>query len=318
MYFANCSSFMTKLSFILPAYKRRYLPEAIQSILAQTFTGFELVVVDDCSPEDLHEVIAGFSDERLKYLRNERNIGGQNLVANWNRCLGLAKGEYCVLASDDDVYAPNFAEKMLACASRHPEVDVIHCRIAMIDSQGKTTKISENRPQLESCADFLYARGVRRCLQTAPEFMFKTKALQEAGGFVSFPAAWYSDDATWALLAREKGVAFVPEVLFKWRYSGENISSRVDVTEKKIKAAEEYKEWLRNFIAAVPVSDGSQRAILDFVSSHIYESVDQQSLFDLDDTRFLPWFKILGSHILTRRLMLRSVRNRLRRMVGLS
>ena len=110
-----------KLSFVLPAYKRKYLGDAIASILAQTFRDFELVVVDDASPEHLEEIVASFDDPRLTYVRNVENLGGKNLVDNWNKALGLATGTYCVVASDDDVYDPSFAAEMLSLAARYPQ-----------------------------------------------------------------------------------------------------------------------------------------------------------------------------------------------------
>ena len=95
---------MPKVSFVLPAYKRRFLHEAIASILSQSYTDFELIVVDDASPENLQEVVDEFHDDRLAYHRNERNIGGKDLVAAWNQAMEYAIGQWCVLASDDDVY----------------------------------------------------------------------------------------------------------------------------------------------------------------------------------------------------------------------
>ena len=113
---------MSRVSFILPAYKRRFLKEAIDSILAQTCREFELVVVDDKSPEGLHEVIKEYSWEKnceplsdggkkwlvdgvsVRYYQNSENIGGRDLVAAWNHAMEYATGEWCVLASDDDVY----------------------------------------------------------------------------------------------------------------------------------------------------------------------------------------------------------------------
>ena len=304
-----------KLSFVLPAYKRRFLKEAIASILDQTFREFELIVVDDCSPEGLREIVEGFSDERVVYIRNKVNLGGKNLVDNWNRCLELASGEYCVLASDDDIYLPRFAERMLALVGKYPDVDVFHCRTGVIDENGRLSKIGEKRPELESFADLLYARGVKRCLQTAPEFMFRTAALRRVGGFVSFPLAWYSDDATWLTLAKGNGVACADEVLFHWRYSGINISSRFDVAEKKVLAAECYKSWLKDFVPTVKSCSEDDAVVLKLVAKLIDGVIDQQTLFDLDDTGFWPWLKLMAKMDLRCGLKLRSVRNRIRKIV---
>ena len=97
-----------KFSFVLPAYKATYLQQAMQSILSQTYSDFELIVVDDCSSEDIEGIVSGFKDERISYFRNEKNIGGHDLVGQWNKCLSYAEGEYVILATDDDLYAPEF------------------------------------------------------------------------------------------------------------------------------------------------------------------------------------------------------------------
>ena len=73
-------------SFVMPAYKRQFLQQSIESILKQTYTNLELVVVDDASPENLYEVVRQFDDRRLRYERNPENIGAGDLVANWNHC----------------------------------------------------------------------------------------------------------------------------------------------------------------------------------------------------------------------------------------
>lgn len=308
---------MSRLSFILPAYKRRYLADAIRSILAQTFNDFELVVVDDCSPENLHEVVAEFSDARLKYVRNEQNIGGENLVSAWNKAMTYADGEWCVLASDDDVYHPKFVESLLALAERYPQCEVVHCRTGIIDENGNLTKVAEKRPEFESCADLLYARGVKRCLQTVPEFMFKREAFARIGGFISFPLAWYSDDATWLTLASDNGIVCSPDVLFFWRYSGINISSRFDVTAGKIAAGEAYKKWLTGFIAMIRPSSEEDQKVLSYAGNMIQEAVDQQTLFDLDDTKFWLWLKIVMREPMSSRLKLRTMRNRIRKLMHL-
>ena len=94
---------MPKVSFILPAYKSQFLREAIASILAQTYRDFELIVVDDCSPQGLKSIVDEFNDPRLTYNRNETNIGGKDLVAAWNKALSYAYVQvaYTILASRD-------------------------------------------------------------------------------------------------------------------------------------------------------------------------------------------------------------------------
>ena len=123
----------TKFSFILPAWKGRYLREAIRSILGQSYRDFELIVVDDCSPEPLKEIVGEFQDTRVEYYRNEHNIGGKDLVAQWNHCLQYAHGDYVILATDDDLYEPRFLEEMARLIDLYPEVDLLRSRIMQTD-----------------------------------------------------------------------------------------------------------------------------------------------------------------------------------------
>ena len=104
---------MVKYSFVLPAYKAHFFKEALDSILTQTYKDFELVIVNDASPEDLDSIVEQYDDPRIHYYVNEKNIGGKDLVAQWNHCLEYAQGDYIILASDDDVYHPEYLKKWI-------------------------------------------------------------------------------------------------------------------------------------------------------------------------------------------------------------
>lgn len=109
-------------SFVLPAYKAQFLKEAIASILSQTYQNFELVIVDDASPEDLESIVSEFNDSRVRYYRNEQNIGGTDLVKQWNHCLTFATGDYVILAADDDVYDKEFLAEATRLFQKYPDV----------------------------------------------------------------------------------------------------------------------------------------------------------------------------------------------------
>lgn len=306
-----------KVSFCIPAYKRKYLKDAILSLLNQTLKEIEIIIVDDKSPENLSEIVSAFSDPRIRYYVNEENLGGQNPLYNYNKAFSYATGEYAVIASDDDVYHPQYAEKMVALADAHPEVNIFHCRICIVDGDGRLVKVGDLWPEFESCADYLYSRGVRRLAQTMPEFLIRTKALRDIGGMVEMPLAWYSDDATWFLLSKDHGIVATSEILFNWRYSGVNISSRFDITAKKVAAGESFKVWLKNFLPSVRAKSDEDDVVLRYSTEHIFEAVDQQTLFDLDDTKFGLWLKIVALERMPMRLRLRSVRNRIRKILWL-
>lgn len=99
------------VSIVLPTYKRaRVLPHAIRSVLGQTYQNWELIVVDDNSPDETGQVVAGFTDPRIRYLRNDPNL---KLPRALNRGFSLARGQYLTWTSDDNLYAPRAIEAMV-------------------------------------------------------------------------------------------------------------------------------------------------------------------------------------------------------------
>ena len=91
-----------KFSITIPAYKSLYLEEAVKSVICQTHVEWELIIVDDCSPEDLASVVNPYlSDKRVRYYRNAQNCGAVNVVDNWNLCLGYCTGDYVICMGDD-------------------------------------------------------------------------------------------------------------------------------------------------------------------------------------------------------------------------
>ena len=238
---------MKKVSIFLPAYKTTFLAEAIQSILDQTFTNFELLIVNDASPECVREIVEKFTDRRICYTENIENQGSKDLVAFWNQELKRCKGEFLLIASDDDFYAPTYLQEMVLLTEKYPEVDLFHCRIKYIDNGGNIIQIAQPAQNYETQMDFIYQKLIWKRKQTLQEFLFRTSALIGGGGIVSFPLAWASDSAT-AFLMAENGVAYTNNILFSLRMSGVNISESSNYISEKIEAMKQYARWLPNFL----------------------------------------------------------------------
>ena len=108
-----------RISVCIPTYRgAATLAAAIESVLMQTEPDFELIVIDDGSPDDTRSVVERFADKRLSYVRNERNLGPQG---NWNRCLELASGAYFKLLPHDDLLHPRCLERQSAVLDADPD-----------------------------------------------------------------------------------------------------------------------------------------------------------------------------------------------------
>lgn len=103
---------MELVSVIMPAYNcSRFIGKSIDSVRAQTYTAWELLIVDDCSTDNTPELVAAYKDERIHYSRNEQNIGA---AFSRNKALREAKGKYIAFLDSDDVWAPEKLEKQVA------------------------------------------------------------------------------------------------------------------------------------------------------------------------------------------------------------
>lgn len=126
-----------KVSIGLPVYNGdEFLEKAIESILGQSFTDFELIISDNASTDKTAFICQTYAerDPRVRYYRNATNIGGAN---NGNRTFLLAAGEYFRWAAHDDLCAPTLLEKCVAVLERQPEVVLCYTQTINIDQQGK-------------------------------------------------------------------------------------------------------------------------------------------------------------------------------------
>ena len=126
---------MPKVTVLMPVFNgERYLQEAIASILGQTFTDFELLIIDDGSTDKSTGIIKSFTDKRIQLVKNVQNIG---LIKTLNKGIDLANGEYIARMDCDDISLSQRLEKQVNFLNRHPETSVVACHIVQINSDGK-------------------------------------------------------------------------------------------------------------------------------------------------------------------------------------
>ena len=125
---------MAKVSVIMSTYNtpEEYLRESINSIICQTYTDFELIVVDDGSTQNDSEIALGFHDERIIVLKNEKNSG---LAYSLNRGLKHARGEYIVRMDSDDIAVPDRLEKQIGYMESHKDTDILSARAECFGSR---------------------------------------------------------------------------------------------------------------------------------------------------------------------------------------
>lgn len=124
-----------QVSILVPTYnRRRLLVETLSSILMQSYTDFEVIVVDNCSTDGTEEEIAKIKDGRIIYIKNEVNVGSVN---NYNRALRYARGEFIYFFSDDDIMLDNNLARKVTILKQYSSVGLVHSDMNTINGEGE-------------------------------------------------------------------------------------------------------------------------------------------------------------------------------------
>lgn len=121
------------VSILMPVYNTApYLKEAMDSMLSQTFKDFELIVLNDCSPDNADEILDTYNDTRIVRYKGERNMGLSNVL---NAGMDIAKGKYIARMDSDDISLPNRLEIQVKYMEEHPDIDLCSCGMKMFGAK---------------------------------------------------------------------------------------------------------------------------------------------------------------------------------------
>ncbi len=155
------------VSVIMPSWNTgRFIAESIQSVINQTYTNWELIIVDDSSTDNTDEIIAGFKDKRIKYLKNKKNSGA---AITRNRAIREAKGEWIAFLDSDDLWTPEKLEKQLDFMNSNGYAFSYH-DYEKIDEESKPLNIYVTGPDIVTKSK-MYDYGYPGCLT----FMYSAK-----------------------------------------------------------------------------------------------------------------------------------------------
>jgi hypothetical protein len=197
----------------------RYLEPAVESILGQTFTDFEFVIVDDGSTDSTAEVLRRYeaSDRRVR-MHHQENAG---LVASLNRGCGQARGGYIARMDADDLSFPDRLARQVEFLDRHPKVAVVGSAVMRIDDSGREIK---RNVCPTSHAEIVEALREYTCF-THPSVMLRAAALADVGGYrPAYRAA--EDYDLWLRLSERFELANLPDPLLYYRVYPDQVSVR--------------------------------------------------------------------------------------------
>ncbi|MES2209896.1 MAG: glycosyltransferase family A protein [Chloroflexota bacterium] len=199
------------VSVILPAYNcPAYIGEAVESMLAQTFEDFELIVIDDGSTDETPEVVRRYRDPRIQFV-SQANVG---LAATLNRGIAMARGELIARQDQDDRSLPERLAKQVAFMATHPDHALVGTWAEIWREQAPTGRI-HTHPADD--ADLKYLLLLNNPFVHS-SVMLRRAAIQQVGGYTTDPARQPPEDyELWSRIARQFAVANLPEVLHVYR-----------------------------------------------------------------------------------------------------
>ncbi|MFT3906014.1 MAG: glycosyltransferase [Steroidobacteraceae bacterium] len=232
------------VSVCIPTYRgEAHLAAAIESVLAQGFADLELVVVDDHSPDATQSIVASYKDARIRYLRNDTNLGPQG---NWNRALAEARGRYFKLLPHDDLLAKDCLAEQVAIldADREQRVALVFGGREIIDARGRVLmRRAAFGPRQRTLAgqDLIRAcvRAGTNLIGEPGNVLLRRELARRIGGFDG-THGYMIDLDYWFRALRHGNATYLPQTLSSFRVSAGSWSVSIGALQQ---------QEFRNFLA---------------------------------------------------------------------
>lgn len=226
-----------RITVLMPVYNaERFLAQAIDSVLAQTFTDFELLMLDDCSTDGSLSIIQSYSDPRIRLYQNEQNMG---ISPTLNRGIALAQSALIARMDADDLCHPQRLQKQYDYLQQNPDCAMVSSLVRVISEEGNLLRIDDFK------SPYFYYNLTFECWIYHPTITFRKQAIEEIGGY-TVP---YSEDFElfWQLLRRHK-IHNLPELLLDYRVSSQSLHQVQKKTEYDIAQHQQVLRNLRYYV----------------------------------------------------------------------
>lgn len=255
------------ISVVMSVYNgQRYVAEAVESILAQTFIDFEFILIDDGSTDRSKALLESYAnrDPRIRLI-SQANKG---LTKTLNEGLGLARGEFIARMDADDVSLPDRFEKQVAFLRANADCVCVGSRVLRVDPYGSPLSESDHKLKHEEIDRQLIEEGLGWAI-THPAAMMRRDAAEKVGGYrEQFRTS--QDLDLWLRLAEVGRLANLPEVLLKYRYHPDSVGFTKFEEQRRVKSIilqDAYTrrgktppaEWPKGIFTPLPVAEQLRR-----------------------------------------------------------
>lgn len=210
---------MPKISVVMPVYNsENYLKDAIDSILSQTYTDFEFIIIDDCSSDSSVKIIEEYNDNRIVFLKNEENMG---VAKTLNKGLSVCCGKYVARMDSDDISLPERFEKQLRYLEENENTAVVSCGVQTFCEDKIISESGwSNSEPAKIKKDLFFS-----CAIAHPTVMMRLSAIKEVGGYDP-DYNGVEDYELWCRVSDKYDIASLKDVLFKYRMHEGQVSRK--------------------------------------------------------------------------------------------
>ena len=273
-------TFESEISVILPVFNsERYVAKAIESILCQSFSNFQLVIIDDGSTDKSAEIISGFSDPRIHFHQNDKNLG---LITTLNIGLNLAKGEFIARMDADDIAMPDRFEKQITFLQNSPNTGICGSHFITI-GQSKN-----HAPELPCSSEEIRLTLLFRSAMAHPTVMFRKNVVDQFHLRYNpdFPSA--EDYKLWTDFALHTNLCNLKDVLLQYRvHDGQITQTKIDQKESSLKKVQ------FDFLSSTGIDASHEEMEIHY---RLSGGRGARNLTELEDT--LSWLTKLRLHLL--------------------
>jgi glycosyltransferase involved in cell wall biosynthesis len=205
------------VSVVMPVFNaERFVGQAIESILTQTYRNLEFLILNDGSTDRTEEIVKSFHDQRIRYFRSESNLG---LVSQLNSGLANTSGKYIVRMDADDIARPNRIERQVLFMENHPEIGVSGSNVVSFNTHKKFLKSVLPEGHDEICTHFLFGNSIYH-----PSIIIRRSVLLAHGVQYTKGTDTSEDYVLYVDLHEKTKLANLQEVLLNYRLHDANVS----------------------------------------------------------------------------------------------
>ena len=224
-----------RVSFVVPCYRLAHLlKECVDSILAQTFGDLEVLIMDDCSPDDTPQIAKSFTDPRVRHIRNDPNLGH---LRNYNKGIFLARGQFIwLISADDRLRRPYIVERYVDFMDRHPAAGFAFCPGMGLEDGNETSLLRYSyhgdKDQLFPGPQF-FIKLLKSNSVLAASGMVRRDVYEKLGMFplnMPFGGDWY----LWLLFALHYDVAYLAEPMVHYRQHAQSMTNVLNEEDPRI------------------------------------------------------------------------------------